>query len=197
MERIESGPQCCPASSPRSVSTRPPIVESALMEATEVNLFHVSLTQTPPHFRPTASSPRRLDFLWTKKVSSRWHQFMASCALLLRRMASWKRRFSPRRSLLTTRGADTGDFKSPALALGRGFCGPSNTSCQHMKSPPRCQTRYIVHAQNKHPSERKRPSLQNASVRRPQRLTQRPTTLQAHSGNPWMIREISKISSTL
>ena len=120
MERIESGPQCCPASSPRSVSTRPPIVESALMEATEVNLFHVSLTQTPPHFRPTASSPRRLDFLWTKKVSSRWHQFMASCALLLRRMASWKRRFSPRRSLLTTRGADTGDFKSPALALGRG-----------------------------------------------------------------------------
>ena len=120
MEGIESGPQCCPATSPRSVSTRHPIVESALMEATEVNLFHVSLTQTLPHFRPTASSPRRLDFLWTKKVSSRWQQFMASCALLLRRKASWKRRFSPRRSLLTTRGADTGDFKSPMLALGRG-----------------------------------------------------------------------------
>ncbi len=67
MEKIESGPQCCPASSPRSVSTRPPIVESALMEATEVNLFHVSPTQTPPHFRPTASSPRRLDFSLDKE----------------------------------------------------------------------------------------------------------------------------------
>ena len=78
---------------------------------------------TPPTLPTDGGLPPRIRFCFvffcTKRspvgdISSRLR------ALLLRRMASWKGRFSSRRSLLTTRGADTGDFKSPALALGRG-----------------------------------------------------------------------------
>ena len=121
MERIESAPQCCLASAPRSVPTHLLISWKLGMASRHSwkRLRSLCFT-TPPHTldrrRPP---PPQIRFFEQKRfpvggISSRLR------ALLLRRMASWKGRFSSRRSLLTTRGADTGDFKSPALALGRG-----------------------------------------------------------------------------